>query len=100
MSGVMNWILKAGVQEGMDEADVERIVLTNRLGFFAFLFTTAYIFCYFAFDLHLVGRSQVPFVAIYSLIPLLSHNKKFDLARILFFVSSIMQIFMICIMFL
>jgi hypothetical protein len=99
MNKVINLILTAGVNSQMNADDSSLIILTNKIGFYAFLFTTIYVFSYFAFNLHLLGRSQLPFVAFYSLIPLLNHKQKFDTARILFFVSSSIQVFLICTLF-
>jgi hypothetical protein len=70
----------------------ENELAINRMNFFTFV-TTYFCSCYFFLcGMHVVGRSQVAFLLLYSIVPWLTYNEKFVLARIVIFVSIISQV--------
>lgn len=70
-------------------------VRINRFNFFVFTTTYFYTFCFFVLGLHVIGRSQVSFIILYSFIPYITYKEKYDLARVMIGVCIVSQLLLI-----
>jgi hypothetical protein len=73
----------------------EEELAINRFNFIIFSSTYFFTFCLFILGLHVAGRSQVPFIILYSFVPYLTYRHKFDLSRILITVSIVAQLILL-----
>ncbi len=73
----------------------EEELAINRFNFFAFTTTYFVTFCLFILGFHVGGRSQVPFIILYSFVPYLTYRHKFELARIQISVCIVAQLLLL-----
>jgi hypothetical protein len=99
MDGFLKWISGWDADHEKEIVELEPAVLLNRIGFFAFSITFTYVIFLFIFGFHLVGRSQIPFVALYSLVPLCTYSGKLHLGKSLIAVSIFCQVILLAYLF-
>jgi PAS domain S-box-containing protein len=96
---IWNKITNIGLSDSVEYPDAKRIKLTNQLALVAFIFTFCYVFIFTYWNIRQIIPLQLFPLAAYSSVILLSHFKKFQLAKCAFSIILYIHIFFLCICF-